>query len=83
VSLIVIHCNNLRVTVLRMYKEPALLSLLMTVCMFLVITEVTLMLFWFYRAAAILCSFCLVHPVTQMQHLMVCVILAIQKLRTT
>jgi len=72
VILVVIHCNDLTVTVLKMYKAVAVLSALMKVCRFLVITGVTLMLCWFYRAARILCTFRKVCLASHMQqHLVV------------
>jgi len=81
VTLVVIHCNDLTVIMLRMYEAAAGLSAMMKVCT-VVITEVILMLCWFYRAALILCTFCQVCLLSHMQqHLMVRVILAIWKLK--
>jgi len=58
-----------------MYKEA-----LMKIVPFFVMSEVTLMVCWFYRAAQILCKFCQVCLVTHFQcHLMVHVMSAIQQ----
>jgi len=66
---------------LKMYKEAAVLSPLINILAFFVMTEVTLMLCWFYRAAQILCTLCHLCVVRCFQHhLMVCVISAIWKL---
>jgi len=58
------------------YKAATMLSVLMTVCTILVMTEVNVMLRRVNRSASFLCIFCQVRPVTQIQHLVVCVISA-------
>ena len=77
-TLIVIYCNDLRVIVLKMYKEAAVLLALMKMYTIPCHDKGHVNVMLVYRAAQILCKFCQGHLVRYFQRrLMVHVISAI------